>query len=640
MTTPDPLPQTAVCRRTTVESADRSPDTLDGALEALAAAQPAAPLLHLPGRPALTYADLSEQIGHVRERLRDWGIVPGEIIAGCIESRPHLALACAALPSSATFTPLNAALSEDAYAALLDRLRPKAVLVEAAYDHPLRAAAAKRGIAELRLRPDPDAAFGRFLLDRSVAGDPGSANAPERAEFAYVLVTSGTTGRAKLVPLGHRQMLAYARTMIDWLRFTPRDVGCSLSPFHLAGGLRATLLIPMLGGGSVVCLPEADTDGFFRAIDEFRPTYLSAPFAIQRALLRRCAEFRHEVTRSRLRFLRTTAGRMDPDEIDRLAEAFRTPVVVGFGSTEVAGITHDPLPPRARKRGAVGLPTAGEVAVMDSAGRLSPRGSVGELVVRGPLVFDGYLDDPELTARSFAGDWFRTGDLGRIDADGYVFLNGRITELINRGGEKILPAEIDSALESLEGIDEAAAFGIPHPSLGEELVAAVVRSTGATIEEAGIIEQVRRRLGPRQVPRRIHFVDRLPRTDSGKVRRNALAQAFGADAGSAARDGAAATSTAAPALEAALARVWSPLLRGCTIGRDDDFFLLGGDSLSGAQLLVRVREIFGVELPIEALFGEAATIAGMARAIGRARASPSSTPSGSPDAPGAFAADP
>jgi acyl-CoA synthetase (AMP-forming)/AMP-acid ligase II len=426
-------------------------------------------------------------------------------------------------------------------------------------------------------------------------------------------------------------MLAFARTMVDWLRFTPDDVGCTLSPFHLAGGLRATLLIPMLGGGSVVCLPEADTDGFFRALDEFRPTYLSAGFAVHRAILRRAGDFREEIARSRLRFLRTTAGRLEPDEIDRLEAIFRAPVVVGLGSTEACGIAHDPLPPRPRKRGAVGLATRNEVAVIDASGRFGAQGSVGEIAVRGPLVFDGYLDDPELTARSFAGDWLRTGDLGWIDEDGYVFLSGRINEMINRGGEKISPVEIDGALESLAGVGEAAAFGVPHPTLGEEVVAAVVREAGSTIGEADIIDHVGRRLGSRQAPRRIHFMDRLPRTDSGKVRRNVLAQMFGLDPRRGGSDDAAPAIAGAAPIEATLMRLWSDSLRGRAVGRDDNYFLVGGDSLSGLRLLGHVKAIFGIELPVRALFGDASTVAGMARAIEQVQAAASPAGSGLAD---------
>src|SRR4029077_15484581 len=187
-------------------------------------------------------------------------------------------------------------------------------------------------------------------------------------------------------------------------------------------------------------------------------------------ILRRASEFRTAVAQSRFRFMQW-AGGVDLADADRLEQLFGAPVLTGLSSTETSRISHDPLPPRRRKRGSVGLPLVNEVALLDSAGNIRPDGGPCEIVVRWPMVFRGYLDDPELNAASFVGEWFRTGDLGRIDEDGYVYFIGRIKEIINRGGEKISPVEIDLAIESLPGVKEAAAFAIPHPSLGEEMVA-------------------------------------------------------------------------------------------------------------------------------------------------------------------------
>ena len=297
-------------------------------------------------------------------------------------------------------------------------------------------------------------------------------------------------------------------------------------------------------------------------------------------------------------------------------------MLVGLSSSETLQIAHDPLPPRRRKRGSVGLPVVNEVAILSDSGELRPSDGCGEIVVRGPLVFRGYLDEPELTAASFAGPWFRTGDLGRIDDDGYVHVTGRIKEIINRGGEKISPAEIDLAIESLPGVLEAAAFGVPHPSLGEEIVAAVVREANATVDEARVMEHVRARAGARKAPRRVYFVEQLPRTCGGKLQRSALAEWLspGQDI-TAPRSGVA---TPGPALrspiEDELAKLWSSLLPDAAVGRDDDFFLLGGDSLIGIHLLGHVKERFGVELPIQSLFENGTSVAGMARVIEAMRA--------------------
>jgi len=597
-------------------------ETITDALEALAERQPAAPALHVPGRKSLTYADLAGQIRRVRERLSDWGILPGDVVAAVIPSRPEMAVAIATLPSSCTFAPLDPTLMIEAYVALLTRLQPKAVLVPEDDQHAIRGAARRLGIAEIEVEAVPDAPAGVFALALRHAGPALAAGNSPDPEFAYILTSSGTGGRRKLVPAEHRAMLLYARAMRDWLEFSPQDVGVHLVPMYFGHGLRSGLVNGLLAGRSTVCLPEADIEAFFASIEEFRPTFFTAGFSLFRGILRRAPEFRAAVAQNRFRFMRSGSGRLDPDDADRLEQLFGAPMLTGLSSTETSRISHDPLPPRRRKRGSVGLPVVNEVALLDGAGNIFPAGGPGEIVVRGPTVFRGYLDDPELNAASFIGEWFRTGDLGRIDEDGYVYVSGRIKEIINRGGEKISPVEIDLAIESLRGVKEAAAFAVPHPTLGEEMVAAVVREENAAIDEAAVVEQVRARAGPRKVPRRVYFVASLPRTDNGKLRRSALPELLSLEHAAESPSpvpGAERAASLSP-LEAALAGLWSSLLHVAEVGRDDDFFLRGGDSLRGTQLLAHVKALFGVDIPIQSLFGEAATVAGMARAIEAIRA--------------------
>ena len=495
--------------------------TLGEALDAIAGRQPDAPLMHRPGRPPVTYGALGKQLRDIRATLRDRGIGPGDVIAGFAGSRATMAMACLALPASSTFAPLAPSLAAPAYEALLRRLRPRAVLVPRDDGHALRAAAARVGVATMRAVDRADGS-GRFSLDLDAEASPDASPAASLAH-ASVLVTSGTTGRPKLAPLGHRQMLDYARAIVPWLRLAPDDVGYALAPFHFAGGLRASLLLTALSGASFVCLDEGDVDGFFRAIETCRPTCVTAPFSIVRAIASRASAFPQAVAQARFRYLRSTAGPLDAAVAERLERIFRAPVLQGYGTTEVCGIAHDPLPPAPRKRGSVGVALGGEVRTMDADGRLLGRGEAGEIVVQGPLVFDGYLDDPGLTERTFAGEWLRTGDLGVVDADGYVFVGSRLAETINCGGEKIAPAEIDAVVEAMPGVREAAACGLLRGTHNEVLALAVVAAPGAAIGEQAIRERLRAELGERRVPRRIVFVDALPRTDAGKVMRNALA---------------------------------------------------------------------------------------------------------------------
>jgi acyl-CoA synthetase (AMP-forming)/AMP-acid ligase II len=225
-----------------------------------------------------------------------------------------------------------------------------------------------------------------------------------------------------------------------------------------------------------------------------------------------------------MRFMRASSGRLEPEEIRRLEQAFDAPVIVGLSSTESGWITVNPLPPKTRKAGSVGVPAINDVRLHDETGHALDVGQEGEVVVKGPLVYDGYLDDPEATSRSFDDGWYRTGDLGKFDTDGFLYLTGRIKDVINQGGEKISPAEIDGILASHPAVADGAAFGAPHPTLGQVVVAAVVLVAGAERDDRSIRNHVRAHLPVSKMPRKIFFVESLPRAENGKLRRQELQQ--------------------------------------------------------------------------------------------------------------------
>ncbi len=597
-------------------------DDLTAQLLARAARHPSAPALIAPGRPAMTFGELAARTRAAETALTGWGIRRGDVVAWPMLGRAEGAAALAIMPVASTLAPLAPGLTVDAYAALLRRLGARAVAVPAGGEHPLAEAARNLGIAEIAVVPEATGAAGAFdlKLARPVAPSPAARGVTPQA--AYVSATSGTTGRAKLVPHGHRQLVAVSRLMVEWLGIGPGDVSGHLAPMHLANGIRTGHLLALFGGGAVACLPEADPEALLAAIARGEITYSSASFTLFREILLRCGSGRR-IARGRLRFLRVASGRLEDDEIARLEAAFGVPAVTGLAASETGIITHQRLPPAARSRGSVGLPVGCEIRLADEDGRVAATGGTGEIQVRGPQVFDGYLDDPELDARAFVDGWFRMGDLGRFDEAGELHVVGRVKEIINRGGEKISPAEIDAALRAVAGVADAAAFGVPHPRLGEELVAAVVRAPRSGVRAEDVIAQVRARLGPRRAPRQLWFVDGLPRNDSGKLLRNTLPAWVGYDAATGAAPAAAPPGGRPRSpLETALAGLWADVLGLARVGLDDDFFMLGGDSLRGAHLLDQVHAVFGVGLPADALFADAATVAGMAARIAAHRAAP------------------
>jgi amino acid adenylation domain-containing protein len=593
-------------------------------LLAIAARAPHSPAILAPGREALSYSALAAHADRTAAQLASWGIGHGDIVAWANGERAETAVALAVLPASSTIAPLNPASTFDVLCDLLARMRPKAVVVPADGDSAILRAARRHGVAEITTARGAGAMAGAF--DLALVRPAVSLDSAPRARdhWACLVATSGSTGRPKIVPLAHRQIMVTAHAIGERLAIGPGDVSGHIMPFHLSGGVRNPYYQALLNGGAVNVLPLADVEAFVAEVAAGRVTWLSASFTMMRELLARHGDGRR-FDRGRLRFVRVASGRLEADEMDRLERVLGVPVITGLASSETGTTAQQRLPPAPRKRGSVGPLVECEVRLVDDRGDIAADGEIGEIQVRGPQVFEGYFDDPDLDAASFVDGWFRMGDLARFDDDGELHLVGRVKEVINRGGDKIAPLEVERVLRAIPGVADAAAFGIPHPRLGEEVVAAVVPSPGALIAADAVLERAREVLGANRAPRRVWFVASLPRTDGGKIRRNELPAWVGYDAsGEAAAPDAVPVAGASPTA-IALAALWANLLGVRFVPHDADFFMLGGDSLRGAQLVDQVLALFGVSIPANALFGDVGTVAAMARHIeAQRRATPSS----------------
>ena len=590
------------------------PDDPTACLLALGDAQPDAPALTSASRAPMAFGELAQRIRSVGTRLAHWGFARGDVVVWPDLDRSIAAAAQAIMPTASTLVPWSASATDEACADLLRRVGAKAVALPRGAGHPLEGIAARMGIARLAVLPDAKGGVGAFDLELDREGVSLRDARPLSAEYAYLSATSGSTGRPKLVPHGRRQLMAMTHAIGGRLALGPGDVSAHMQPLHLANGMRPALMVPLLRGCAVEVLAAADVEGLLDAVARGRVTFVTASFAFHRELLARIDEVRRAAP-GRLRFVRVASGRLEAEEMDRLEAALGVPVITALASTESGTVAHQGLPPATRVRGSVGPLLACEVRLVDEGGNVVAPGKVGEVEVRGDQVFDGYLDDPALNAASFVDGWFRLGDLGRFDDAGELHLVGRVKEQINRGGDKISPSEIDAVLRSLPGIADAAAFPIPHPRLGEEVVAAVVLESGAAADQEALLGRAREALGANRAPRRLWFVPSLPRTDGGKLRRADLPAWVGYDPVVRMQPDAAAPAVAMSPMETALAALWASVLRLSAVSADADFFMLGGDSLRGAQLLLQVRTAFGVELPLRALFADARTVAGMARRI-------------------------
>jgi acyl-CoA synthetase (AMP-forming)/AMP-acid ligase II len=565
-----------------------------------------------PGRLPLRHAALRQQSAAAVAALRQADIGRRDTVAVVLPNGPELAAVAIAVMSGAVCAPLNPGLHPEDFRLYLRDLRPAALLV-AADDEGLRSIAASLGVRCIDVRWQRDAPAGSFALDAATANLLAVDDTPQPDDTALLLHTSGTTSRPKLVPLTHRNLCRSAANIVETLALSPHDRVLNLMPLFHIHGLVASLLASLAAGGSVVCCPGYRDGQFLPWLEALRPTWYTAAPAVHQAVLSELARHPEGVAGNRLRFLRSASAPLPAAVLDALECAFRAPVVVAYGMTEAAHqIASNPLPPGERRRKSVGLPAGPAVAIMDSAQRPLPAGVTGEIVVRGDNVTAGYAAPREANVDAFAAGWLRTGDLGFLDEAGYLHLTGRAKEQINRAGQKISPAEIDGALLEHADVRMAAAFAIPHPTMGEDIAAAVVLRNGATTSGADIRASLFGRLSEWKIPSQIVVVDAIPTGASGKVARGDLAAELAPrlrPAFVAPRDGA----------EREVAALFGEVLDTVVIGAFDSFFALGGDSLRGFQLLSRIRAQWHIDVPILDLFKEP-TVAQVAATVARARA--------------------
>jgi acyl carrier protein len=369
------------------------------------------------------------------------------------------------------------------------------------------------------------------------------------------------------------------------------------------------LLAALAAGSSVVCTPGFDATEFFGWLTEFRPTWYTAVPAIHRALLSAADPHKQTAQRSSLRLVRSASTSLPPTVLSGVEALFGAPVIDTYGMTEAATqIAANPL--QRRKPGSVGQPAGAEIAILDSEGRQLPSGKRGEIALRGPTITRGYDNDAAATVSAFRDGWFRTGDLGYLDAEGYLFIVGRIKEVIHKGGQKVAPAEVEGALLSHPDVIEAAVFPVPHGRLGADVAAVVVLRQDTKVSAEGLRDFARERLAGFKVPGLIRFVPEIPKGAGGKIKRGELAAAFSRNQPTAEERGG---KMAAPSseLERELAAIWADILDLDQIGADQDVFALGVDSLAMVQMILRVEERYGVDFLFKDFFN-APTVAALA----------------------------
>jgi acyl-CoA synthetase (AMP-forming)/AMP-acid ligase II len=487
----------------------------------------AATALHAPGGRPLTYEALRGLVARTAASLRAAGVAQADRVAIVLPNGPEMAASFVAVACAAAACPLNPSYRAEEFEFYLTDLKARALLVEQGSSSPAVAVARQLGVSVLELVPG-SAGSGDFTIAGidALAGDAGGAPAP--GDVALILHTSGTTSRPKIVPLSHANVCASAGNVARTLALVRDDRALNIMPLFHIHGLIAGLLAPLSVGSTIYCTPGFNALKFFSWMAESRPTWYTAVPTMHQAIVARAPHNRETITANPLRLVRSSSSSMPPQVIAELESAFSAPLIESYGMTEAAHqMASNPLPPQQRKPGTVGRAAGPDVAVMDDAGNLLPAGSAGEIVIRGPNVTLGYENNPKANAEAFTAGWFRTGDQGVMDDEGYLSITGRLKEIINRGGEKISPREVDEVLMDHPAVAQVVTFAMPHDKLGEDVAAVVVLREGKQASDRELREFVQARLADYKVPKRILFMDEIPKGATGKLQRIGLAQKLG-----------------------------------------------------------------------------------------------------------------
>jgi acyl-CoA synthetase (AMP-forming)/AMP-acid ligase II len=464
-----------------------------------------------PGCHPLTYREFREMIRSAVRMLNNLGFCRNDRLAIISPAGPGTAVCIIAVMAGFTAVPLNPQSTGREFSEIFNRLRITAIIIQRDYATPARSVARERKIPVIDLVPVTDTA-GRFTL---LPEAPQECDDPEFAlpsDTACILLTSGTTAESKVIPISQKQ-ISLSRTRSGFFQgLTPDDRCLHIIPYYHGMGIGAALLSPLITGGTVICTRDFIPSDFYSLVMTCRPTHYAAGPAVQRGILRELKKLPPGALRVHsLKYIRSGSGFLPQDIRAELESVLNVPVVEAYGMSETGTVAIN-IP---QKKGSVGLPFVESLRIVDEKGHELGPAMTGEIVIRDPAVFSGYENAPEETRAAFVNGWFRTGDMGYLDSDGYLFLNGRKKELINKGGEKISPAEIDTVLMSHPMVIEAMAFPVSDPVFGEDIGALVIRKHESLSEET-LRRYLLDHLTLSKLPWRIYFVDQIPKTPSGK----------------------------------------------------------------------------------------------------------------------------
>ncbi len=594
-----------------------SHQTFDKVLLHWADQTPDAAALAGPGQSDLSYRDLYEIFDESRLVLAGNGIDRNDRVALVHSGGAEMAAAAIGISSLAAVAPFSPAMSAGEFYLHFQDKKIRALALESALPSAAREAAARLQIPVLDIVHDDPAIAGKIRLSGQTGLPPVQPENLCEEDMFVIFTTSGTTSYGKTVPLSHRLMLPRIRSMARSLDYSSTDRVLNIMPLFHTGGFSAGMMATLYSGGTFFAVKNNDVDALFRSLTTFRPTVIAGGYTVFHSIERKASEYVNEITaaKTHLRLLRTGTGHLDQKIARRLESIFETPVLEAYGSAETSFMACTGIPPAPRKDGSVGQPDRSRVFIVNSQGEPLPPLEKGEIAVTRQTAFDGYENNPAANREAFSQNWYHTGDEGYLDEDGFLFITGRIKEMINRGGVKIIPTEVDQAVLRHAMVREAVSFPLPHPTLGDDLALAVVAEPGQSLSEDSLRDFLKAQLVPNKIPSRILIVNAIPKGATGKAQRHKLADQLGllpiehkGQTSPAMEPG------ALPANTALLQKIWQQILGHDDIGLDDNFFALGGDSLQAVDLFMQIEKELGRRLPRDVLF-QAGTVREMARLI-------------------------
>ncbi|NTW32323.1 MAG: AMP-binding protein [Bacteroidetes bacterium] len=564
------------------------------------------PLLFSVDGVSLSYADFWKQIEFISGSLKKVGLRNGDSIITYIPDNFYTPIVIFSVVNTAICVPLNRALTSSELCASIKRIKPRAIIInENINDEQFNQIKKELNFAVIKISWQAVYSKPKITTDLD---DFKIIKQRYSSDISLILMTSATTGRSKLVPLRHKQLLELIKNGFTVFPEAMNGRILIMIPhFHIQWLM--AYFIQMFSGGSIIQTEGFNEGVFIQCFTNLNPTQFTANPTILEALTTFPVDFYKNNAFSELRFIVSTGTTLLPALRNRVENLFHTRVYQGYGLTETSAITKTPKLVSEDREGSVGKCIGAEVKIIDEAGEFLDFGETGEIIVRGSTVISAYIDDPEANKASFINGWFRTGDLGKLDADGFLYLSGRKKEMINRGAEKILPGEVEEAILRHPSVKEAVVFPYPHIRLGEDVAACIVLNNPLSLVD--LRKFLKNHIAPFKIPHLIFHVESIPKGTTGKPQRTKLAELllptidFNKTVSGSNRE--------FNDIEYNLAEIWKNLLNVNTVDLHDDFFQIGGDSICAVQMLCLIEEKWGCVIKSEELIISSAleSIAGM-----------------------------